>query len=128
MEIEDFTELVNMTDISAPAVVFSFGFAFQAFWAVLYHKAWRLDLHLNTFLVLFLGVLEFFLVTMFVKFIAHKIKPREYKTKPFVIVFLTHQSKKKKQTIKEKKKELKKINKRLKQIKCLNGYILVYQF
>ncbi len=75
----------NRKDISAPAVVFSFGFAFQAFWAVLYHKAWRLDLHLNTFLVLFLGVLEFFLVTMFVKFIAHKIKPREYKTKPFVM-------------------------------------------
>ena len=35
--------------------------------------------------VFFVSVLEFFLVTMFVKFIAHKIKPREYKTKPFVM-------------------------------------------
>ena len=73
----------NKKDLTAPAIIFSFGFVFQIFWVVLYHKAWRLDIHLNTFLVLFLGVLEFFLVTMLVKFIANKIKPRKKDDKPF---------------------------------------------
>ena len=73
----------NKEDLTAPAIKVSFGFVFQIFWVVLYHKAWRLDIHLNTFLVLFLGVLEFFLVTMLVKFIANKIKPRKKDDKPF---------------------------------------------
>ena len=77
--------IANKKDITAPAIIFTFGFAFQCFWAILYHKAWRLNLHLNTFLVLFLGVLEFFLVTMLVKFIANKIKPRKKDDKPFVM-------------------------------------------
>ena len=77
--------IANKKDITAPAIIFAFGFAFQCFWAILYHKAWRLNLHLNTFLVLFLGVLEFFLVTMLVKFIANKIKPRKKDDKPFVM-------------------------------------------
>ena len=77
--------IANKKDITAPAIIFTFGFAFQCFWAILYHKAWRLNLHLNTFLVLFLGVLEFFLVTMLVKFIANKIKPRKKDDKPFAM-------------------------------------------
>ena len=64
-----FSIFMNKKDITAPAVVFSFGFAFQCMWAVLYHKAWRLDLHLNTFLVLFLGVLEFVFISGVIKYL-----------------------------------------------------------
>lgn len=52
-------------NIISPAVIFTFGFLFQSVWAVLYKNKWELNLHLNTFIVLLIGIITF-IITCFV--------------------------------------------------------------
>lgn len=59
-------------ELAAPAFLFTFGFAVQAVWAVLYQKAWGLGLHTNTFLVIVLGVAEFIAVCYITNLILEK--------------------------------------------------------
>ena len=54
-------------DIIAPSFIFSLGFTIASFFAVIYAKKWELGLHLNTFLVISLGVTEFIVVSYIVK-------------------------------------------------------------
>ena len=72
---------LNKNDITAPGIVFSAGFLFQAFWAVLYAEKWSLNLGFDTLLVIFLGVWEFTIVCILVSKIygkLHKLpKPTE---------------------------------------------------
>ena len=50
---------LNQKDILSPAFIFTASFVFSVFWACLYAKEWELGLHMNTFLLLFFGILEF---------------------------------------------------------------------
>lgn len=59
--------IINKKDYISPAFIFTFGFFFQGIWVLLFHKQWNLDMHLNTFLVITLGVAEFILVNYLVK-------------------------------------------------------------
>lgn len=54
--------IINEKSIIAPAFVFSLGFIFQAIWVVCYARKWELGMHLNTFLVIALGIAEFIAV------------------------------------------------------------------
>ena len=93
-------------DIISPAFIFTFGFMFQTVWAVLYAGRWDLQLHLNTFLVIFLGVLEFSLVCYIVSYIYSKINKR-IKNKTVVNITEKSVEKDKKEDIENK---IKKIN------------------
>ncbi|MCG0678635.1 oligosaccharide repeat unit polymerase [Lactiplantibacillus plantarum] len=46
----------------APSVIFAGSFCLSSFWALMYAGKWNLDLHMNTFLVILLGTLEFSLI------------------------------------------------------------------
>lgn len=61
--------LIYSNDIITPSFLFIASFCGASLWAVLYANEWRLGLHLNTFLVIFLGTL-IFAVTCF---IVHKL-------------------------------------------------------
>ena len=50
---------LNRKDILSPAFIFCLSFVFSVCWACLYAKEWELGLHMNTFLVISVGVLEF---------------------------------------------------------------------
>ena len=63
---------INKKDYISPAFIFTFGFFFQGIWVVLFHKQWNLDMHLNTFLVINLGIAEFILVNYLVKLIVNR--------------------------------------------------------
>ena len=54
-------------DIFEPSFLFSISFSALAFMGILNYKKWNLDLHINTFLVVILGVLEFCLICFLVK-------------------------------------------------------------
>ena len=69
--------IYNKKDVIAPAVVFCFGFLFQSIWAVAYAKKWDLGLHINTFLTIFLGVLEFIVTCIIIKKLYYKYKKNE---------------------------------------------------
>lgn len=62
--------------IISPAFIFSFGFVFQAIWAVVYAKKWELGLHANTFLVISIGVTEFVLFGYGIHHLVKYIKRR----------------------------------------------------
>ena len=68
---------INKYDITSPAIVFIFGFVFQAAWAMAYAEKWELGLHLNTFLTITLGTLEFAVVCLLIKYIFSKKKKKE---------------------------------------------------
>lgn len=57
----------NRNDVIAPAFLFAISFFGASVFASIYANRWSLKLHLNTFLVIFLGVLEFLLVSQCVK-------------------------------------------------------------
>lgn len=61
--------LLNNNDIIAPAVLFSFSFTIAVIFASFYVVKWQLNMHVNTFFVIFLGVLEFSIVSLIVKWI-----------------------------------------------------------
>ncbi len=69
-----FIILFNMDkyDMTSPAKVFVFGFLFQSMWAVAYARKWELGLHVNTFLTITLGIIEFVLVCFIVKMFFNK--------------------------------------------------------
>ena len=69
--------ILNKKDITAPSFVFSFGFLFQSVWVLLFYKKWNLNLHFNTFLVIAIGVVEFFLVTMLIKWLMNRKKDED---------------------------------------------------
>lgn len=58
---------LNKKDLIAPSFIFCASFCFSCIWAVIYAKKWNLDLHLNTFWVIFGGVLEFILISFLVQ-------------------------------------------------------------
>lgn len=62
-----FSFLLNDRDIIAPAVLFSASITIGVLFASFYVKKWELNLHMNTFLVLLLGVFEFTMVSFLVK-------------------------------------------------------------
>ena len=64
---------LNDKSISAPSIIFTFGFVFQAIWASFYKVKWDLNLNIRTFLVIFIGVLEFLIVSFIVQ---HLVKMR----------------------------------------------------
>ena len=64
--------LFNKGEIIAPAFVFCASFIFSLAWALAYANRWDLNLHFNTFGVIFGGVLEFFLVSILVNFAFRK--------------------------------------------------------
>ena len=66
-------------DIIAPSFIFSLGFTIASFFAVIYAKKWELGLHLNTFLVISLGVTEFIVVSYIVKLVFKKINEKKVK-------------------------------------------------
>lgn len=58
--------LLNNNDIIAPSVLFSFSFTIAVMFASFYVAKWQLNLHMNTFWVIFLGVLEFSVTSLLV--------------------------------------------------------------
>lgn len=50
---------LNNKCFGAPAVVFSFAFLLSSIWACAYANKWELNLHYNTFMVIFFSVLMF---------------------------------------------------------------------
>ena len=64
--------VINKKDFASPAFIFTFGFFFQGIWVLFYYKQWNLHLHLNTFLVITLSILEFIIVTYLVKLFMNK--------------------------------------------------------
>lgn len=70
---------INKKNIVAPAFIFSFGFVMQAIFVVFYAKKWELGLHLNTFLVIVLGVAEFVIISYIVHLVCNSIRKRKNK-------------------------------------------------
>lgn len=54
-------------DVLEPSVIFTFGFVLLSTMALIFSGEWDLDLHMNTFLVVGGGVVEFLLVSIVVK-------------------------------------------------------------
>ena len=71
---------INKKSLSSPSVVFIVGFVFQSIWASLYKAKWDLNLGLQTFLVIFLGALEFLIVSYIVHLIID-VKHKDYNIK-----------------------------------------------
>lgn len=63
---------LNKKDLIAPSFIFCAVFCFSCMWALLYKEKWDLNLHLNTFLVISVGILTFILTAYFVKRIMFK--------------------------------------------------------
>ena len=63
--------------ISNPTFLFASGFALQSLIGIFYIKKWQLNLHLNTFLVIALGVTEFFLTCVLINFIVKKAQNKK---------------------------------------------------
>lgn len=58
---------LNKKDIIAPSFIFALSFVFSAMWAVGFSDIWGLEnFHLNTYLVIVLGVLEFIIISWFI--------------------------------------------------------------
>lgn len=55
---------LNNKCFGAPAVVFSFAFVLSSIWACAYAHKWKLDLHDNTFMVIFCSVLVFSIICL----------------------------------------------------------------
>ena len=72
--------IINKKDYISPAFIFTFGFFFQGIWVLLFHKQWNLNMHLNTFLVITLGVAEFILVNYLVKLFMNRKNKKNEKT------------------------------------------------
>lgn len=66
-------------DIISPSFIFSLGFTIASVFAVIYAKKWELGLHLNTFLVILLGVAEFLVVSYAVHLVFKKINEKKVK-------------------------------------------------
>lgn len=71
----------NGRDILSPDFIFTLSFILLVSGAIPYQKLWNLDLHYNTFLVIVLGILEFYIVGLFIRKSVNKninIKKLEY--------------------------------------------------
>ena len=68
---------INKKNIISPAFVFTFSFVFQAIWAIFYAKAWELGLHINTFLVIVLGVAEFIAASFLIHLVFKYLRKRK---------------------------------------------------
>ena len=67
--------VINKKDIFAPACIFIGSFIFSAFWACLYANEWELqDMHINTFLVILLGCIDFLIFTVITSIIKNRKK------------------------------------------------------
>lgn len=73
--------LIFEKDIISPAFVFSLGFVVQAVFVAIYAKKWELGLHLNTFLVISLGIAEFIAVSYIVHIIFDRVRKKNKKIK-----------------------------------------------
>lgn len=62
-----FIFFVYKKDVLEPSLIFSVSFLALSFMACLNARKWQLGLHLNTFLVILLGVIEFFCVGYIIK-------------------------------------------------------------
>ena len=62
-----FVFLLYKKDILEPSFIFSLSFSMLLFMACINAKKWQLGLHFNTFLVILLGVIEFFCVGYLIK-------------------------------------------------------------
>lgn len=58
-----FCFVVFKKDLLSPAFVFSLSFSISVICAIIYKSRWDLDLHLNTFMVLLFGVVEYVIFT-----------------------------------------------------------------
>ncbi len=74
-----FLIVINRTDFNEPSLVFTISFLLLSISAAINAKYWLLDLHENTFFVVLLGVLEFVLVSLFIKYLYKKINHNDVK-------------------------------------------------
>lgn len=70
--------LLNRKDILSPSFIFCTSFVFSCIWAVLYSNQWELKLHLNTFMVIIVGVVTFIFTSFVLKFFFDGTKGNEY--------------------------------------------------
>lgn len=66
------TLCVNNKDYITPAFLFCISFVFSTIWATIYRKAWELELHVNTYLIITLGVMEFIIVSIVISTIRNR--------------------------------------------------------
>lgn len=64
-------------ELLAPAVIFAGGFAFSELWALGFVKQWKLNLHLNTFIVLVGGISAFILGALLIHWLFGKKNPQK---------------------------------------------------
>lgn len=83
---------IEKNEYVAPSFIFCASFVFSCAWATVYAKEWNLNLHFNTYWVVFGGVLEFTLVAYLTKLFLRKTNMRfrlsdhtVYKTVPIEI-------------------------------------------
>lgn len=58
---------LNDKDFISPSVIFNFVFTFSSFICCLYYKKWNMELHVNTYLVIVIGVIIFFLTCYIIR-------------------------------------------------------------
>lgn len=76
-----FSYILNKYEYISPSFIFCASFTFSLAWAVAYSNRWDLDLHFNTFWVIFGGTFEFFLVSLFIRNIFRKVSKKTIKYK-----------------------------------------------
>lgn len=59
--------VLNGNDIIAPAILFTFAFFMSSLVAAIYSNKWLLNLHINTFIVILFGTLEFAICCLLVR-------------------------------------------------------------
>lgn len=69
---------LNKKDLIAPSFIFCASFCFSCVWAMIYAEKWSLELHSNTFWVIFGGVLEFILISLLVQSFFTLYKGKKY--------------------------------------------------
>ena len=61
--------LLNRKDLTTPSLIFTASFVFSTAWACLYAEKWNMNnMYINTIAVIFGGVVEFFVITLIVKY------------------------------------------------------------
>lgn len=74
--------IINKKDIASPAFIVCASFCFSSMWNVIYSYKWNLNLHTNTFWVIFGGILELVVITLFISYITDsKSKHQKYDIK-----------------------------------------------
>lgn len=70
---------LNNKDLLSPAFVFTTSFLFASIWATIYKKAWDLELHFNTFILIIASVFLFLITAVIVKLIYKNFKRKKFK-------------------------------------------------